>query len=149
MVWFTLSKFKFTTFLKFESQYHASLCSRDQFHLRFKFRYTHFQRMSLIRLTNLTALCLSHWSLNIPLRFAQGIIRLTLQTSLRLFSASLIKKEVCPGWNKPLFILFDLIEKTIHLYYEANRCPSLHTWYAEAYATYVPKVPSGICHIAF
>jgi hypothetical protein len=53
----------------------VSLRSWDQFHLRFKFRFTHFRRMSLIRPANI---------FSVPHDFACGIIRLTNFTALRL-----------------------------------------------------------------
>ena len=63
----------------------ASLRSWDQFHLRFKFRFTHFRRMSLIRPANI---------FSVPHDSACGIILLTNFTALRLWNFSLIKAWV-------------------------------------------------------
>ena len=48
----------------------------------------------IIRPTSFNALCFWSLGLIIPIRFAQGIIRLTLQTSLRSFSESLINLPI-------------------------------------------------------
>ena len=51
----------------------VSLSSWEQFHLRFKFRFTHFRRMSLIRPASFSALCFE--SLGLIIEGASGSCR--------------------------------------------------------------------------